>query len=119
MRAQTKTLTFLFGGLFSPAPAIPAGWKWLWFANPITYALEGLTMQQLASCRGGAAAGCPQVTVLLPTGPMSLDVSFYVSEYFGMKFEDRWVDIGVLGIFVGIFVLMNLFSVRFISHVSR
>lgn len=32
-------ILFLLGGLFLREPAIPRGWKWLHYADPIKYAL--------------------------------------------------------------------------------
>lgn len=38
-----------FNGFYRPKPLIPAGWIWLYYANPISYTLYGLIVGELGN----------------------------------------------------------------------
>jgi ABC-type multidrug transport system permease subunit len=64
----------LFNGFYRPQPMIPAGWIWLYWANPISYTLYGLIVGEL---------GESQQLMVDQSPPVS--VAQFVRDYFGYK----------------------------------
>ena len=113
-------ILFLFGGLFLRQPAIPIGWQWLHWADPITYALDALVAPQFY-CAGGVAAGCPTVMVPDPVTqvPAPVDRYQYVAGAFDLNYDNRWNDIGYLCVFIAGFQLLHFVCITFVAHIKR
>lgn len=67
----------LFCGYLKPQPAIPKGWIWLYWLNPVSYTLYGLVSNQL---------GDVETLTTLPSG-QQVTVSSYVETFFGFKYK--------------------------------
>lgn len=110
---------FLFGGMFSPPSKMPPGSRWVNVIDPIGYAFRALIPPQF-HCPGGAAAGCPQMTVPDPVhGIVTVDRYTYVENLYDFKYEDRWAQVGYLAIFVAVFQAGNMLATRYIRHIVR
>ncbi|PSC69400.1 Pleiotropic drug resistance 1 [Micractinium conductrix] len=65
----------LIGGFMLPKVGIPAGWIWLYWLNPLSYVLYGLTASQLADVK---------TETVMPDGT-SLPVDQFINSYFGFE----------------------------------
>jgi len=105
-----------FCGFLVPEPSIPRFWIWLYWVNPLRFVLEGLCTVQF-HCDGGIT-DCPTVT--LASG-ISITKSAFIEsvQSFGMNYDNRWIDVGVLLIFAGFFRLGTFLALRYVRHISR
>ncbi|KAI9921644.1 hypothetical protein PsorP6_000809 [Peronosclerospora sorghi] len=127
-----NSIFFLFMGYNPPANAIPGGYKWLYTITPQRYPLAILGSLVFAQCdvdptwnessqsyeNVGSQLGCQPVTNL----PVSLDhttVKGYVGSVFGWHHSDMWANFGYLFIFIAVFRLLALLSLRFLNHQKR
>lgn len=115
--------TFLMAGLFIPGSRIPAFWMGLYYAVPTSHVLRALGTDQFY-CAGGAAAGCPQISVPGATGGgaagfQSVDRYAFVTSILGSTYGDRWGEIGWVAVAAGVMCVIAIVSLRFISHQKR
>jgi ABC-type multidrug transport system ATPase subunit/ABC-type multidrug transport system permease subunit len=114
------SLWFLMAGLFAPGPQIPAGYKWLYQANPVSYALEAMVIPQFHCAESGQpGANCPTVSIVTERGLVSVEIGKYVAEYFGLRMADIYNDIGIIFIFIAIAALIVIFSHKYFVWIQR
>lgn len=106
------SLFFLFAGAFNPGPSIPAGWRWLYVADPIRYGLEALVAPQFVGTT-------TQILGLLNGVPQSVNVYTYLLEVYGLDAGQRFVDVGVLFVFMAASCAMAAMSLRYLNWVKR
>lgn len=112
-------MAFIFAGLLIPPDVMPLGWKWVYYVNPVGYALSAVVSPQF-HCDAATQSPCPVLTLPDASGSyVSFVISDYIESYFSIRFADRFVNIGYLAIFVGGFVLLALLSLRQISWIRR
>jgi len=104
-------------GFLIPKPDIPNFWIWLYWANPIRYALEALAIDQYYC--GGTVATCPQIIVASSMGTQTTTVSDYVVATFGFNYDNRWMCFGVLLAIVLIFRFAIYWGLRKVRHITR
>jgi len=106
-------------GFLIPRPDIPNFWIWLYWANPIRYALEALAIDQY-HCDGDISV-CPKITVADTDslGTTTSTVSDYVIATFGFNYNNRWMCFGVLLAIVIIFRFAIYWGLRKVRHISR
>lgn len=109
-------LSFIFAGLLIPGPSIPVWWKWVYYCNPASYAVEALTSPQF-HCDTGA--NCPTLTLVDGGSVRTIVISQYITTYFGFEYGDRWIDVGWLTLFAGALALLGVASASCISWVKR
>ncbi|CEG38885.1 atp-binding cassette superfamily [Plasmopara halstedii] len=127
-----NSIFFLFMGFNPPANAIPSGYKWLYTITPQRYPLAILGSLVFGRCdvdptwnestqayeNVGSQLGCQPITNL----PVSIDhmtVKSYVGSVFGMYYSDMWKHFGYVFIFIAVFRLFALLSLRFLNHQKR
>jgi len=108
-------ILFLFGGLFARYPTLPAGWRWMYWADPIHYALEAL-VAPIFYCEGPS---CPTLTFVTPDGVQTVDTLAYVEESFGISYGNRWLNVGYLCIFIAGLQVLHFIALRYVSHIKR
>jgi len=90
----------LFAGFLIPPSLIPTGWKFLYYLNPMHYALEGIAMTQYH----GTNSEVSVVEISADGEPYVVRSSaeVVVFNFFGGQFEwnNRFWDLGVLLLFI-------------------
>ncbi|CAI5716007.1 unnamed protein product [Peronospora destructor] len=127
-----NSIFFLFMGFNPPANAIPSGYKWLYTITPLRYPLAILGSLVFGQCdvdptwnesiqvyeNVGSQLGCQPVTGL----PVSIDhitIKEYVGSVFGMYYSDMWASFGYVFIFIAVFRVLAVLSLRFLNHQKR
>jgi ABC-type multidrug transport system ATPase subunit len=105
---------FLFGGLFLREPSIPRGWKWLHYADPVKYVHEAIVAPQFF------CDPTKDTCIELCTESFTrMDRYQYVQESFGIVYNNRWRNVGILFGFAGFFQILHFLAVKFVSHNKR
>ncbi|KAL4420059.1 hypothetical protein ABPG77_007498, partial [Micractinium sp. CCAP 211/92] len=89
----------LMCGFIKPQPAIPDGWIWMYWADPVSYTLYGLVANQL--------------------GDTYVPVNEYVKTYFGFKHSFQWATVGLLIAFICAFRSLALLALKLLNFQSR
>ncbi|GAB9477079.1 Atp-binding protein [Globisporangium polare] len=127
-----NSIFFTFMGFNPPSDAIPAGYKWLYQITPQRYPLAILTALVFGDCSdlptwhadakvyvgGGSELGCQPVR----DTPVSIDhitVKEYVETVFSMKHADIGYNLGMTLVFIVVFRLFALLSLRYLNHQKR
>lgn len=87
----------------------------LLLADPIKYAIEALVAPQFY-CEGPT---CPTITYLAPSGQVTVDRFEYVQTAFGVKYSNRWNDIGYLMVFATGIQILHFIFLRHVAHIKR
>lgn len=122
-------IIFLFGGLLCPYGDIPVWWRWLYWLDPLSYAISALAAPQFAatgerggkSCSGPFPDGdCPSIPVLKgAAGYVTIDLQRFVAEKYGAVYEDRWANVGFMAVFAAGFQVLHVLAARKLVHMSR
>jgi len=104
-------------GFLIPFPDIPDFWIWLYWVNPMRYALEAMATDQY-QCDGGVT-NCPTLSVVSTAGVSTVTVSDYVIDVFGFNYNNRWMCVGVLIAFCAFERFMIYWGLRKVRHISR
>jgi ABC-type multidrug transport system permease subunit len=116
--------TFLFAGLYTPAPQIPAGWKGLYYAVPSSHVLRALATNQFY-CTGGASAGCPQISTVVDGVPTTVDRFAYVLAYLGLEGQEGTIpeypfgEIGWAALAAAVVMLIAAAALQFVNYQRR
>eukprot|EP00644_Phytophthora_capsici_P014051 jgi/Phyca11/539268/estExt2_Genewise1Plus.C_PHYCAscaffold_30168 len=123
-----NSIFFLFMGFNPPAKSIPSGYRWLYTITPQRYSLSILEALVFTDCPNeptwnstlgayenvGSELACQPVTSL----PLTIDhitVKEYVESVFEMKHDDIWSNFGYVFVFIGVFRVLALLSLRYIT----
>lgn len=96
-------ICFLFGGLYLPLPQIPVYWQWAYYINPVSYSIQAVVAPQFdrRGCTGPYPGGnCPTIQAFRGTYFEKIDTLSYVEQKYDIKFSERWIACGYLGIFM-------------------
>ena len=113
-------LFFAFGGLFITETNMPVGWRWAFFADPISHTIEALVPAQFVfDCT--ANVNCPSITVFDPktNSYAQQDTLAYVEEQYALNYDNRWPDVGYLAVYIVGFQILHCLCVRYVSHITR
>jgi ABC-type multidrug transport system permease subunit len=110
----------LFGGLFVPGSAVPAGWRWLYAANPLRYAFEAVLARQFFCPQSGIDAGTCPTFDYAPNVPIN-DVPLwtFVAAQTNASDAHTWVNLGIVLAFYAAYLALTLVARSFISHIRR
>ncbi|KAL4440309.1 hypothetical protein ABPG75_003310 [Micractinium tetrahymenae] len=101
----------LICGFLRPEPAIGSGWIWMYWANPVSYTLYGLVVNQLGDVTSP--------TLVAGTADTYVPVNEYVRSYFGFKHSFQWWTVAVLIGFVVFFRALALLALKKLNFQSR
>ncbi|OWY98980.1 ABC transporter, partial [Phytophthora megakarya] len=127
-----NSICLLFAGFNPPAASIPAGYHWLYVITPQKYIMGILNALAFTDCsndpvwndalnvyeNGGSELACRQ----LEDAPVTLGhttVKAYIEDHFYMKHSEIWSNFGYVFVFLAVFRLLALLSLRFINHQQR
>ena len=108
----------MFAGLFINVKTMPPGWKGLYYAVPTSHIMRALGTTEFY-CAGGAAAGCPQITVVTSSGPVVVDRYEFVSNFLGSTFQNRWNELGWAALAIAVMLAISILALRFVNHQTR
>jgi ABC-type multidrug transport system permease subunit len=116
LQGLLSTFYFLFGGIFIRAPDIPAGWKWIYYVNPVPKCVIALATSQF-ECK---TTNCPSIAILDSTGSVSQMTSHnYVSYVLDTGYGMYWNYIGWLLLTLLIFRVFVSLALHKINHMKR
>jgi len=107
------TLFVNFTGFLLKPNAIPHGWKWFYYMNPMAKALSAILLGQ-SECHG---PDCP--TLIVPGTTTPIPIYEYYTTAFETNADDYGKWIGYLVLTIAVIRVMNFFALRFISHLKR
>jgi hypothetical protein len=111
---MTSTFLTLFCGFMIPSQSIPTFWLFVYWINPLHYALEGLLTTQFS--------GDDTLISQLTSGGDSGDVTAreYVSIVFeNWSFDHRWYDVGALLLFIVSLRVGTYLASKYLRHDKR
>eukprot|EP00667_Euglena_gracilis_P000129 EG_transcript_129 len=96
--------TNLFGsllcGFMLPKDSIPWWWRWLYYLNPTMYAVQAILSSQFY-CNSDQSNNCPMFTQHTISGDSQVVAVWgYVQDAFDLNYEDRWLYVGLLVVFI-------------------
>jgi len=120
------SLFFMFGGLFIKASAIPSGWKWFYYIDPVPKSFIAAVLPQVYCVPTTADIDTTSTSPLTDTSCPSVEVNGqyqyaypYVSSLIEGSVNDYWKEIGWLILTLLVIRILNLLALRFISHLKR
>ncbi|GAB4822452.1 hypothetical protein N2152v2_009498 [Parachlorella kessleri] len=100
----------LFCGFLKPRSAIPKGWIWMYWINPLSYTLYALVVGQLGD----------NDSLMYGTGINGVQtVSGFVEDYFGYKWNFRWWCILIMVAYIFFFFFTSLLSLKKLNWQNR
>jgi energy-coupling factor transporter ATP-binding protein EcfA2/ABC-type multidrug transport system permease subunit len=109
---MTSTFLTLFCGFMIPSQSIPTFWLFVYWINPLHYALEGLITTQFS--------GDDTKISILTGGGDDLTANEYVSTVFETwSFDHRWYDVGALLLFIVFLRVGTYLSSKYLRHDKR
>jgi ABC-type multidrug transport system permease subunit len=108
---------FLFGGIFLTPSKIPAGWKWMYYVDPLPRSVTGIAVTQFKHCEG-SSSGCPLIQFPAPINKGMTAIDYFV-ESFETNRDSYWAMFGWLILTYVILRVFCILALAFISHVKR
>ncbi|GMF54097.1 unnamed protein product [Phytophthora fragariaefolia] len=127
-----NSIYILFMGFNPPATEIPSGYKWVYDITPHRYSIAVMGALVFGDCDNmptweanaqqytgvNSQLGCQPLTNT-PVGIDHITVKEYVEMAFNLKHEDIWRNFGIVFVFILVFRVLALLSLRFINHQKR
>ena len=114
------SLFFMFGGLFIKASAMPRGWKWFYYIDPVPKSFIAAALPQFYCDYTAPGNDCQQITVTNADGSQSTQPAYtYVRDLLEGSVTEYWPMIGWLLLTLLVIRILNLLALRFISHIKR
>jgi len=109
-------LFFMFGGLFIKPSSIPAGWKWMYYIDPVPKAFLGVALTQF-HCDVDANPNCP--TLIPGPGEPEVYTYPYLTDLLEGHASDYGRNVGWLVLEIVVVRILVLLAMRFVSHIKR
>jgi len=127
-----NSICLTFAGFNPPGAQIPGGYHWLYLITPQKYSMGLLNSLVFTDCPelptwndvtseyegGSGLLACHELT----NAPSSLGhttVKEYVESNFEYKHSEIWSNFGYMFVFIAVYRLLALLSLRFINHQKR
>jgi ABC-type multidrug transport system permease subunit len=108
----------MFCGFMIPLDQIPSVWKFLYYFNPLSWALQAVLATQYY-CDGTTDCATTQILNTTTGTYYSEEVWQFTQDTFSLHYDRRWIDIVVLlCCMLGVRVV-GFLGLRFISHMTR
>eukprot|EP01024_Parvocaulis_polyphysoides_P075351 TRINITY_DN97358_c0_g1_i1.p1 TRINITY_DN97358_c0_g1~~TRINITY_DN97358_c0_g1_i1.p1 ORF type:complete len:216 (+),score=13.47 TRINITY_DN97358_c0_g1_i1:41-688(+) len=120
----SSSMFSLFAGFIIPKGSIPNYWIWLHYLSYYKYPLEALSINQMVGvtfvCEEDEYVEVPVGNTTVPYCPIQ-DGTDFLAQHFTMNttYAAAGADIGVLTLFLMLFIFTTFFGIRFISHLKR
>ena len=103
----------LFSGFLIALPRVPRYWVWLYYFNPVAFAIRAIVQSNLA----GTDAVVEVRASKTETAQVSVDD--YLRDEFGLEKRYLWRDIGVLCLFAGALRVAAMIAIRYLNFQNR
>eukprot|EP00668_Euglena_longa_P010950 GGOE01013286.1.p1 GENE.GGOE01013286.1~~GGOE01013286.1.p1 ORF type:complete len:285 (+),score=106.84 GGOE01013286.1:2-856(+) len=118
------SLGSLLAGFMLPKDSIPWWWRWLYYINPMTYAVQPILSSQFyceaAQLDSANPGSCPTfVQQTISGGSQVVPVWTYVRDNFNLNYEDRWMYVGILVLCIFIARFACGLALKFVNHAKR
>ena len=117
------SLFFAFGGLFIKPSAIPIGWKWFYYVDPIPKAFIATMLTQLQCSEGSPPSqgtalidGCRELAI---PGMPNTQAYRYVADLLEGSTDDYWPMIGWMILTCAGLRIISVYLFKTINHISR
>jgi ABC-type multidrug transport system permease subunit len=115
-----SAILVLFGGLFVPGSSVPAGWLWLYAANPLRYAFEAVLARQFFCPQAGIDAGTCPTFDYAPNVPINdVPVWAFVTAQTNASESHTWGNLGIVLAFYAAYLALAAVVRSFVSHIRR
>jgi len=105
-----------FSGFMVPKNQIPKFWIWLYYLSPFRYSLNAIGASQFY-CEG---ENCPTISATLGSQHVSnIPLWSYIQSTYNFDYEQRWLDVGVLIIFIVGFRVAAYLGLKYVKHIDR
>eukprot|EP00667_Euglena_gracilis_P008031 EG_transcript_8125 len=114
----------LLAGFMLPKDSIPWWWRWLYYLNPMSYAVQAILSSQFyceAADKDPANPGnCPTFVQQSVDGSSNVvPVWVYVRDVFNLDYGDRWMYIGILVLCIFLTRFFCGLALSFVNHAKR
>jgi len=119
MNGFFMSMFFMFGGLFIEANAIPVGWKWFYYIDPIPKALIATAATQFY-CDYSSGQSCPKIAVPTDSGATVIQyTSDFIANAVAGNAGDYGKYIGYLFLTLALLRVLVLIAFKKVSHIKR
>eukprot|EP00668_Euglena_longa_P028381 GGOE01035595.1.p1 GENE.GGOE01035595.1~~GGOE01035595.1.p1 ORF type:complete len:391 (-),score=125.49 GGOE01035595.1:167-1339(-) len=120
----TTSLGSLLSGFMLPKDSIPWWWRWLYYLNPMTYAVQPILSSQFyceaAELNPDQPGDCPTfVQQTVSGGTKVVSVWVFVRDMFNLNYADRWMYIGILVLCIGLARTACGLALTYVNHAKR
>jgi len=121
LNGLSMSIFFAFGGLFIKASAIPIGWKWFYYIDPIPKAFIATMLTQIKCGDGGTDAGGPidGCRMIELPGEGQKQLYAYVAKLLEGATHSYWPMIGYLFLSIGVARIFSIFLFKKVNHIER
>lgn len=109
----------LFIGFNPPTSAMPSAYKWIKAITPQSFTLAIVSSLLFGDCPengDGSAIGCQVLTGTPPTVAAGTTAQQYLAGAFHMKKSDMWTNFGIELLFIVVFRIAALITMRYVNH---
>ncbi|KMZ69734.1 Pleiotropic drug resistance protein 6 [Zostera marina] len=108
--APFYTLWNLFSGFMIPLRRLPVWWRWYYWANPISWSLNGLLTSQF---------GDIDAPMKLADGIHSISIKIFLKQHYGFHYERLWFTVSMIAVFCIIFAVVFALAIKFLTFQRR
>eukprot|EP00667_Euglena_gracilis_P000307 EG_transcript_307 len=118
------SITSQMSGFMLPKFSIPWWWRWLYYMNPATYFLQPAFSSQFyceaAQQNATSPGACPTFEMQDAAGQTSVvAVWVFVRDHWYLSYDDRWMFIGLMVMFMVLTRLLTGVTLMFVNHAKR
>jgi len=114
------SLFFIFGGVFIKPTNIRTGWKWFYYLDPLAKSLIAGALPQFYCDVDEPDNQCPIITVRSGDGDVTTPYAYeYIVSLLNGAESTYWPMIGYLLATLVVFKILQLLTLRYVSHIKR
>ena len=88
--------------------------KWFTYINPFRYVIQAVLPPQFY-----CETNCDEISVPTPSGSYMVSKYEYLSNWLGFEYDERWLAVMALAIFVVVFRIGTMLGFQFVRHLKR
>eukprot|EP00668_Euglena_longa_P009416 GGOE01011361.1.p1 GENE.GGOE01011361.1~~GGOE01011361.1.p1 ORF type:complete len:1164 (-),score=480.99 GGOE01011361.1:341-3751(-) len=124
MAGMITSFGSLLAGFMLPKDSIPWWWRWLYYINPMTYAVQPMVSSQFyclaADLDPDQPGDCPTFIQEAASGSSKVVARWtFVEDMFNLDYADRWMYVSMLVVAIVIARLCCGLALGYINHAKR
>eukprot|EP00668_Euglena_longa_P038083 GGOE01049057.1.p2 GENE.GGOE01049057.1~~GGOE01049057.1.p2 ORF type:complete len:169 (-),score=61.52 GGOE01049057.1:295-801(-) len=124
MAGAFTSLGSLMSGFMLPKDSIPWWWRWLYYLNPMTYAVQALLSSQFyceaADMDADHPGNCSMFDQQTISGGSNMVAVWkFVKDMFNLDYDDRWLYVCLVVVFIVVCRAGCGLALTFINHAKR